>query len=58
MHRTTVWLTHDDTELLREFAFRERRTMSDVIREGTRLVVDPKMDDPWGDHKPTLPECG
>ena len=40
MHRTTVWLTHDDTEMLRGFAFRERRTMSDVIREGIRLVVE------------------
>jgi Arc/MetJ-type ribon-helix-helix transcriptional regulator len=40
MHRTTVWLTHDDAEQLRDFACRTRRTMSDVIREGIRLVAD------------------
>ena len=40
MHRTTVWLSHDDDELLREVAFRTRRTKSDLIREGVRVIAE------------------
>jgi DNA-binding CsgD family transcriptional regulator len=40
MHRTTVWLRHDDDELLREVSFRTRRTKSDLIREAVRLICE------------------
>jgi hypothetical protein len=43
VHRTTVWLSHEDDELLREVAFRTRRTKSDLIREAVRLIGEQHM---------------
>jgi hypothetical protein len=39
MIRKTLWLHADEVESLRDKAYRERRTESDIIREGLRRVL-------------------
>lgn len=39
MIRKCIWLHEDEAEALRYKAFRERRTESDILREGLRRVL-------------------
>jgi hypothetical protein len=43
MIKKTLWLHFDEVEALRAKAFEERRTESDIIREGLRRVL--KLED-------------
>ncbi len=39
MIKKTLWLHQDEAEALRNRAFQERRTESDIIREGLRRIL-------------------
>lgn len=39
MIRKNLWISHEENELLRRVAFDQRRTETDVIREGLRQVL-------------------
>ena len=39
MVRKCIWLHEDESEALRYKAFKERRTESDILREGLRQVL-------------------
>jgi hypothetical protein len=43
MIKKTLWLHLDEVEALRAKAFEERRTESDIIREGLRRIL--KLED-------------
>jgi hypothetical protein len=45
MHKTSVYLTSDEAELLRRAAARTGRSQAQLIREGLRLVT--------GEERPT-----
>lgn len=39
MRKTSVYLTDDEAEGLRQLAIRERRPQAELIREGVRIVI-------------------
>lgn len=39
MVRKTIWLHADESEALREMAYRDRRAESEIVREGLRRVL-------------------